>query len=467
METVVKCIKQHSFEIENIDELKLIVSRYVTVKNYVYSRYSGINSLLILSEAKKEIRDVWVKTKFAEQWKLPARYWKMALDEAIANIKTEWANIRLRIKSATLKNENLTDDEKFFVLYAIKADSLLFNILKHKAIERPEKIKDLLVREQYIYNLIRRYVRKYKGKVPYSRNSRSFMIDANMYKYMQYEDGLRIEIMGLERGRRISVKLKDNNMHKGNLRIVLYDNTLEIHRSKQVRAVKSWSQEKVIGLDKGYRTLIATSEGKFYGEKLNDLLSKETERRNKVNAKRNRLYALYEKHLSEGKTKKAENILSCNLGKIKYNRCKNKHSSIVKGYINHELDRFFEDDNPSEVVTEDLSFASWDDRYPKHVRRKLSRWIKGYIRERLDYKASLLQIKTTKVNAAYTSQTCSICGEFGKRDGDVFTCSKCGKLHADGNAAVNIKNRKYDKEIALYTPYKRVKKILEDRLKTA
>ena len=51
------------------------------------------------------------------------------------------------------------------------------------------------------------------------------------------------------------------------------------------------------------------------------------------------------------------------------------------------------------------------------------------------------------------------------RSGDVFTCSKCGKSHSDTNASKNILKRKYDKEITLYTNYKKVKEVLENRLK--
>ena len=42
------------------------------------------------------------------------------------------------------------------------------------------------------------------------------------------------------------------------------------------------------------------------------------------------------------------------------------------------------------------------------------------------------------INPAYTSQTCSVCGELGKREKHRFSC-QCGtRLHADSNAARNI-----------------------------
>ena len=70
-----------------LEDILLLAQRYTTVKNYVFSRFSGIKSLPILDNYRKEIRDVWVKTGFANQFKLLSRYWKLALDESISNIK--------------------------------------------------------------------------------------------------------------------------------------------------------------------------------------------------------------------------------------------------------------------------------------------------------------------------------------------------------------------------------------------
>ena len=460
MKTVIKCIKQHSLKISDIEELQSIAKQYTTVKNYVYSRYSGINSIMILFDYKKQIRDVWVKTKFGQQWKLPARYWKLALDEAISNIKSEWSNVKNRVKAAALKNDNITEDERFFILYILKSDKLMQNILILKDFIRPETIKELSIREKYIFNLIRRYIRHYKGKIPYAYESTSFMIDEDMYKYSQTDKQLNIFIQGLSRGKRIEVTLKDKNLHKGNLRIIMKDNSLEIHRAKKVKVKENQHKEKIIGIDKGYRCLIATSENSFYGEHLNEYLSKETERLNEVNSKRNKLWALMKKYEEEGNVIKATNILFCNFGKKKYNDKKQRFDSKVKSYINKELNRYIYIDNPSEIIYEDLSFVSWTDRYPKHVKRKLSRWIKGYIQQRINYKASLKDIIITKVNPAYTSKFCHKCGALGKRSNEMFECFNCGRIHADFNASCNIKGRKNIKEITVYTPYKKVKEIL-------
>jgi len=460
-----KCVKQHSFELdpEVLEELEIISDRYNSVKNYIYSRYSGIKSLLLIQNARKNIRDIWTKDNFAEQWKLPARYWKMALEEAVANIKTEWSNIKLKTKRAVYQNENLTEDERYFILYVLKADKLLYAILNRESFDEPKKLMELEIREKYIFNLICRYIRKYKGDVPYTK-SRTFSLDADMYNYKTEDGVLYINIMGLKRRNRLKVKLRDHNIHKGNVKIVLRDNSLEVHKLKYVKQKKATNKEKVVGIDKGYRTLINTSEGNQYGEKLNEMLSEETERLNKINKERNKFYALYRRYKEQGKTKKAEDILQNNLGKKKYNKKKKQHDNKVKSYINCELNKFIDKEKPSEIVMEDLTFVSWKNIFPKHIKRKLSRWIKGYIHERLNYKADLIGAMTTIVNPAYTSKVCSGCGKFGNREGDLFKC-ECGEYHADINAAINIKKRKFDSEIGLYTPYKQVEKILEKRIK--
>lgn len=464
METVVKTVRQHSLAVNNIEELKDIAAAYTKVKNYVYSRHSGINSLLLIKNHRKTIRDEWVKSEFAKQWNLPARYWKMALDEAISNIKTEWTNTKRRVKLAVINNVNLSEDEKKFILYTLKSDIMLYAILHNEEANIPVKFQAILINKQYLYSLIKRYIRKYKGKIPNSIKTASFMIDNDMYDYKLTDNKLKIYIQGLKFGQRVEIELKDKNIHKGNLRILIKGNSIEIHKAKYIKVKEKMNaQVKTIGLDKGYRCLLATSENKFYGDKLNDFLSKETERLNRVNAERNKFWALMKKYEKEGNIKKAENIRRFNLGKIKYNRKKAQFDAQVKSYINREINRFIAEDNPTEIILEDLGFISWNNKYPSHIKRKLSRWIKGYVKDRLSYKCSLNNIEQCIVNAAYTSQVCHKCGSFGVRNNEIFTCTHCGKMNADYNASKNIEMRKNDKEICLHTPYRKVKEILKSR----
>ena len=95
MSAVIKTVKQYSYDLDEktLKELQFIANQYKNVKNYVYSRYSGINSIQMLGKDRK-IRDEWIRSKFYEQWKLPARYWKLALSEAFSNIKSNWSKTK-------------------------------------------------------------------------------------------------------------------------------------------------------------------------------------------------------------------------------------------------------------------------------------------------------------------------------------------------------------------------------------
>ena len=76
--------------------------------------------------------------------------------------------------------------------------------------------------------------------------------------------------------------------------------------------------------------------------------------------------------------------------------------------------------------------------FNKHTNRMMSGWSFGQLQAFVAYKAERCGIKIEFVDPAYTSQTCATCGVLGVRQGDVFSCSTCGKKHSDVNAAVNI-----------------------------
>ena len=460
MDTVIKNIKQYSYILDEdtLKELLYIGSKYTRVKNYIYSRYSGINSILLLGK-DRTIRDEYVRTKFYEQWKLPARYWKLALSEAMANIKSSWSNIKLRIKSQVKENDNLKNDDKHYINYILKSNELYHSILTRKEMKIPKVFEDKELNYKYLNNLIRRYTRKYKNKIPYSNKNTAFSIDTGLYSY---KDGC-INITSSKNRKRLPIKLTDNNKRNNTLKVKIIGKKLEIHCPLKVKTKKHEDFVNTIGIDKGYKYLLAVSSGKLYGENLNHYLNKETERLNKVNSTRNRFFALYQRNLDLGNESKANNILLNNLGKTKYIKNKLKHNQTVKSYINYSLNQLIEEEKPKEIVMENLDFVNWNSTYPKSVKRKLSRWIKGYIRDRIEYKCGYNNIKYTYINPAYTSKVCSICGDFGKRVEDVFECSNCGNLHSDINASKNILKRKYDEEISLYTKFTTVKSILENR----
>jgi putative transposase len=78
----------------------------------------------------------------------------------------------------------------------------------------------------------------------------------------------------------------------------------------------------------------------------------------------------------------------------------------------------------------------------KALRRRLSLWQRGNIRESVCSKAHEHGMTLAKVDPRYTSRNCSRCGLRGKRRCHTFSCPHCGYTqHVDINAALNIRNR--------------------------
>ncbi|HEX9133053.1 MAG TPA: transposase, partial [Ktedonobacteraceae bacterium] len=76
------------------------------------------------------------------------------------------------------------------------------------------------------------------------------------------------------------------------------------------------------------------------------------------------------------------------------------------------------------------------------LRRRLSLWQHGAIRDAVTSKAQEHGMLIAKVDPRYTSKNCSRCGLRGVRRRHSFTCPHCGFTeHADINAAKNIRNR--------------------------
>ena len=140
----------------------------------------------------------------------------------------------------------------------------------------------------------------------------------------------------------------------------------------------------------------------------------------------------------------------------------------MEAAINHHIRTCMEEMKPSEAVLEDLSFVSDKKRSPrKDFNRRMASWQKGYLYERLDYLSRVYGAAVTHVNPAYTSQYCNHCGaKLGARYGfhhEYADCENCGTVNANTNAAGNILDRRNDKKIMLYTPYRRVKRICDRR----
>jgi len=467
--TYIKNIRQY-LEVSTSDKNQIytIFNNYVNAKNYIYSRYSGIKSINIINNHKKEIRDIWTQSDFIDIWGINRRFIRNAIDDAVANIKSNWSNLKIKLRKIINKNKNLSKTDKHYINYILKSDKLLYNVL-NKIEFKIEKFEGLNVKKLNKY--INRIVRKYKPNISNSKKL-TMIIDSEMYSYKDNT----FMLMGLVKNKRILLKPNNNKIFDSSLRLTYNqnNNTITVNKAEKNKVKYLTQNTEIIGIDKNYINVIDTSKETSYGIGLNDKQKHYTNVIKNINSKRN----YYRRKLKEnhGDKKKIDNINKNNLGVKKYNKVKNKFKEEIKKVINKAINDFIEIDKPKIIVVEDLTFV-----YSKHSNRVkkqsgyinrgkkvnlyLSGWLKGYIQERLEYKGKIHNIEIKEINAAYTSQICNHTGNLGYRKGELFYCQKGDKgVHSGHNAAKNILDRYYDKEILLDMTAKDVKAIIEKRL---
>lgn len=179
---------------------------------------------------------------------------------------------------------------------------------------------------------------------------------------------------------------------------------LDVYFEKEAPKLKTEGQ--VLGVDIGYKKLIATSTGELLGSYFSNLAAKI--QRKKVGSK-GFLKALTERDQYVNKTVKKLNLTGTKV-----------------------------------LVVEALKGLKNGRHFRKEFQAKFQRWTYPQLVKRLKLASERLGVQVSEVNPAYTSQTCSRCGNKDKnnRKGERFTCTGCGyESDADLNASVNISKR--------------------------
>jgi putative transposase len=209
-----------------------------------------------------------------------------------------------------------------------------------------------------------------------------------------------------------------------------FDGTWKIGGSKLILRKKGWflnvsvSKEDpplrggsdVIGIDQGIRNIAVCSDNKFYSAaKMNYRTTQLQKRRGELKSKGTPSARKRLKKLSRRENRFRNDVLHCTV----------KH--ILSG-------------NVDIIVLEYLKKGF--KKKGRTINRKLSNWGFAKFRDILTYKSAALGIRLEVVDARYTSQKCSGCGETRKSNRKqpkhLYSC-KCGlSLNDDLNAARNI-----------------------------
>jgi putative transposase len=125
----------------------------------------------------------------------------------------------------------------------------------------------------------------------------------------------------------------------------------------------------------------------------------------------------------------------------KVKKIKNREQRIVKD-LNHKMSKkivSMAKENGYGIRLEDLKGIRDNSKHSKSFRYSLNSWSFYQLQIFVEYKAKLQGVSVEYIAPEYTSQTCSICGLIGNRNGKDFKCSNCGHVdNADCNASFNI-----------------------------
>lgn len=291
-----------------------IAKDYSKVKNYVYGKYSGVkslNKLIPVYTILNEMRHCGLR----EQLNLPSVYYELAIADAVTDIRSNWGIIKNKVSEKITFNENLSDDDRLYLRTVLKMGNVFAAVLNCQEYEMPKNAANLDIDIKRLNNLLRRLTRRYVT-VPSTNSANCFRISPNGYSYKANT----IYIVCRTPRKRISIPLKDSRIFDRQIQIYIKHDYIALAVPVETKIKKHLNYTNTIYAYIGRMDMITLSNGNIYGTHLEELLNPETERLARKNKERSRAYNAYGKNVEDGNFRKAENIETNNLGKIKYER---------------------------------------------------------------------------------------------------------------------------------------------------
>lgn len=516
---------------DDFEALSQLAVNYGKCRSMFFNQFSSFKYMAETKSfraVRNRLRKESLGTKYVKQYNFLGKHWVYALMDTCTNVQSMWSNTANQIRYVIRQNKNVDDDERHLLCFLLSKRELWLGVLKYDKFFAGTTIKDRkhlkeledavpskTVRHAFSY--LRRLTRRYKAKPKKKGNhNRSMTYDENMYHFdPEHVGNFNVVNISSGKNRKTFTLVLTSQWHyslHGNIQIVLDrdQKRVEIHKLISTHVKPQKTKINKIGIDKGLATLVSCSTDNEYGKKFSDTTRPLIEKQSKRLAHRNpyygHRYALRKKiadlnqlktsiqanldlSTEQRKTAKAKinariakfkysllKIENHNLGHKRYRSSHNRQRAYMNSLISHAVYQMLRQEKPQEIVKEDLTWTKeklpkTGNRFERKMRKNLATWAKGYLNERIEYLCQKYDIAFHDINPAYTSQFCPQCGaRFEERIGshhEIVVCPNCGKVNANTSAAKNILNRLGDPEITLYTPYKKVEKILEDRIKKA
>ena len=408
---------------------------------------------------------IWLKPADLNS-ELSARQFKTAYTQAVEAYLSYVAILETKFRILVAKSD--LDGKTKHRLYAVnkfhgwyKKELILTWIKKdnNQVIVNPKSIeKDVETFEasmpQEIMKLARQILKRCRKWIvrPDLRNVQTLKLNANVAKREDASTSKHfknwLKLSTLNRGKTVSLPLKNNpyfdkllesEKELKSYQVTIHKDRLTIGLITESKRVKPRKSGKSLGLDFGMKHLFTTSDGRMFGSKMLQQLR------------------IWDEMLVEHDAAlQAAGI--ARKDDPEHVRLNNK----IRNYVKNEVGRILNslaDEDICELVVEDLQFSG--SGLSKRLNRLLTRTGRAAIKNKYTRLKELNGITVTKVEPAFTSQTCSSCGYTSKsnrKSQKAFICNCCGlKTNADVNAAKNIRARRSCSSFRAYSSKQRQK----------
>ena len=189
-------------------------------------------------------------------------------------------------------------------------------------------------------------------------------------------------------------------------------------------------KDRVLGVDLGvkYPAYVCLNDDTYKREHIGEALELIKQREQYQARRRRTQQQLKNVKGGKGRHKKLKNL-------DRLSDCERNFAKTYNHMISKRIVEFAKKHKCEYIHLEKLTKDGFDNTI-------LRNWSYYELQQMIEYKADRLGIKARYVNPAFTSQTCSRCGNIDKENRqtqETFVCTKCGfKLNADHNAAINI-----------------------------
>ena len=420
------------------------------------------------------------------------------LDQAAFDAVDTWVrHIESVIATSNLKvriYKRFTDEDTRHYAYSVLTNYADIGAVLGSRVPKRPKIQVSEAKRSEVCRFLHRQLRDAfaRSKNPRAHRARSISLDTTTYRTFTVErpggNPTRcqyVSMIGSAPNQRIALPLAGISGVTGNIQIVLDEGSPRAfvhvtYETAQLR--KATGPEKAI--DWGITEVATDQLGQTYGDGYGKALEKISEKNKVKGQRRGKLHSLAK---AQAGSKRARRIARHNLGSKKQTRKRDAHRAtlrtitgagvkeIVYGEGNRTRAKGRVVQSPSQrprlILHEDLSHLRGKAK-SKKLSRLCSAWMRSELEVRMVVHAYRGCSPTKAVNAAYTSQTCPEpdCGYVHRnnRSGDRFHCRNphwdCEyQGGADQVAAVNLLARASDQQITLYTPYTKVKRVLDER----